>query len=273
LSEPTIIQFRNVTKEFASRALAHVGAKGLLTQFPKYIKGTRSARFTALRDVSFDVRRGERFAVIGVNGAGKSTTLALIAKVMRPTSGTIETTGHICPLLELGAGFHPDLTGRENVMLNGVLLGMTRREVRAKSDRILDFAGLGAFIDEPLRTYSSGMYARLGFSVAVHLDPDILLVDEILAVGDAAFQRKCYDRINEFHKRGVTFVMVTHDSNTVRTSCDRAMLLNNGGVALCDTADRVVDEYMRLLNLPSAPAASAAAAPTAEESQAESVHA
>jgi len=264
LSELPVVQFRSVTKAYASRALSHVGAKGLITSFPTYLRQGRSAKFVALRDVSFDIARGERFAVIGVNGAGKSTTLALIARVMRPTSGTIETRGHVCPLLELGAGFHPDLSGRENVTLNGVLLGMTKREVRAKTASILDFAGLGTFIDEPLRTYSAGMSARLGFAVAVHLDPDILLVDEILAVGDASFQKKCLDRINEFHKRGVTFVMVSHDSNMVRTTCDRAVLLNGGSVHMCDRADRVVDEYHRLLEQPRV-----APAPTVEQKPSE----
>ncbi|MBL8886752.1 MAG: ABC transporter ATP-binding protein [Phycisphaerales bacterium] len=263
MSESTAVQFRGVTKEYASRALAHVGAKGMLMQFPDFLRQRKQARFVALRDVSFEIKRGERFAMIGVNGAGKSTTLALIARVMLPTLGTIETHGHVCPLLELGAGFHPDLSGRENITLNGVLLGMTRREVKAKLDRILDFAGLGTFIDEPLRTYSAGMSARLGFAVAVHLDPDILLIDEILAVGDAAFQKKCLDRINEFHKRGVTFVMVSHDSNMVRSTCDRAVLLNNGSVHLCDRADRVVDEYHRLLEGP--PVATPPPAPTSIE--------
>ncbi|MBS0187589.1 MAG: ABC transporter ATP-binding protein [Planctomycetes bacterium] len=247
MSEAPAIRFTNVTKQYASRALSHVGAKGLVTRFPEFVKRAKHPVFVALRDVSFEIKRGECFAVIGLNGAGKSTTLALIARVMRPTLGTIETRGHICPLLELGAGFHPDLTGRENILLNGVLLGMTKREVRQKSGMILDFAGLGAFIDEPLRTYSAGMTARLGFSVAVHLDPDILLIDEILAVGDVTFQAKCIDRIGEFRRRGVTFVIVSHDTQMVRTSCDRAMLLYGGSVHMNDEANKVADEYLRLV--------------------------
>jgi lipopolysaccharide transport system ATP-binding protein len=247
LSDATAVEFQNVTKEYASRAYSHLGAKGIVTRFPEFVRRTRGSRFVALRDVSFKVKRGESFAVVGLNGAGKSTSLALIAGVMRPTSGTVTTHGHVCPLLELGAGFHPDLTGRENITLNGVLLGLTKREVREKTGSILDFAGLGAFIDEPLRTYSAGMTARLGFSVAVHLDPDILLVDEILAVGDITFQAKCLDRIAEIRRRGVTFVIVSHDPQLIRSSCDSAVLLFNGGVHTWGAAGNVVDEYLRLV--------------------------
>ncbi len=255
MSDAPVIRFEHVTKQYASRALSHIGAKGLITRFPEFLaRRNRHPVFTALKDVSFEVGRGESFAVVGLNGAGKSTSLALIAKVMRPTSGTVHTVGRICPLLELGAGFHPDLTGRENIELNGVLLGMTKRELRAKTEPILDFAGIGEFIDEPLRTYSTGMMARLGFAVAVHLDPDILLVDEILAVGDVTFRAKCLDRISEFRRRGVTFVIVAHDTQLVRANCDRAVLLYGGSVHMTGESGAVADEYLRLVTAAKTPA-------------------
>lgn len=192
---------------------------------------TEGAFVEVLKDVSFEVHKGETLGLIGRNGSGKSTTLSLIAGIMRPNSGTIETHGRVSPLLGLGAGFHPDLSGRENIFLNGVLLGMTRREIRGHFDDICEFSGLEHFIEEPVRHYSSGMVARLGFSVAVHLDPEILLVDEILAVGDAAFQEKCIDRMAQIRAKGVCTLFVSHSAAVVESICDRGILIEGGMVS------------------------------------------
>lgn len=197
----------------------------------------------ALSDVSLTVERGQAVGVIGRNGSGKSTALGVIAGILKPNAGTAQTVGRVAPLLGLGAGFHPDLTGRENVMLNGVLLGLTRREVRTRFAEIADFADLGRFIDEPVRHYSSGMVARLGFSVAVHLDPDVLLIDEILAVGDRVFQAKCHDRMAAIRARGVSILLVSHDAAMVTTVCDHAVWLDAGRVRATGDAATVCAAY------------------------------
>lgn len=184
--------------------------------------------FWALRDISLSVNEGETVGLLGHNGSGKSTLLKCIAGILRPTGGSISTTGRISALLELGAGFHPDLTGRENVYLNGLILGLPRHEIERRFDEIVAFAELEAFIDNQVKHYSSGMYIRLGFSVAVHTDPDLLLVDEVLAVGDEAFQRKCLDRVRRLQREGVTIVFVTHAPDLVRQICDRAVVLDHG---------------------------------------------
>jgi lipopolysaccharide transport system ATP-binding protein len=197
----------------------------------------------ALRDVSFAVERGQCFGVVGANGSGKSTLLKLIAGTAKPTSGTIEVEGRISALLELGAGFHPDFTGRENAYLNGSLLGLTRRETEAAMPAIEAFAQLGRFFDAPIKTYSSGMAARLGFAVAVHVDPDVLLVDEVLAVGDEYFQHKCYAKIAEFRGAGKTIVLVSHDIGLIQRLCDRAIWLDQGLVAASGTVRDVATAY------------------------------
>ena len=197
----------------------------------------------ALRDVSFSVDRGQCFGVVGANGSGKSTLLKLIAGTAKPTSGTIEVEGRISALLELGAGFHPDFTGRENAYLNGSLLGLSRRETEAAMPAIESFAQLGQFFDAPIRTYSSGMAARLGFAVAVHVDPDVLLVDEVLAVGDEYFQNKCYAKIAEFRGAGKTIVLVSHDIGLIQRLCDRAIWLDGGRVAASGTVRDVATAY------------------------------
>jgi len=171
---------------------------------------TPAETFTAVKDVSFEVPHGCTFGVIGENGSGKSTLLKLLAGITKPTTGSVEVEGRISALIELGAGFHPEISGRENVMINGIMLGLSRREVQDRFDDIVAFAELESFIDAPVKTYSSGMYMRLGFAVAIHVDPDVLLVDEVLAVGDEAFTRKCLDKIGEFRRRGRTIVIVTH---------------------------------------------------------------
>ena len=184
--------------------------------------------FWALRDVSFDVPRGSTFGLIGHNGSGKSTMLKLLAGVHRQTSGSIITDGRISALLELGAGFHGELTGRENIFLNGSILGLSKRQIEASMEKIIDFADIGEFIDAPVKVYSSGMYVRLGFSIAVTVEPEILIVDEIIAVGDEEFQRKCFDYLFELRKRGTTVVLVTHAMGLVESLCDQAAWLVKG---------------------------------------------
>lgn len=199
--------------------------------------------FWALREVSFSVPRGEALGVIGANGAGKSTLLSLVGGIGRPDEGQLEVHGRIGGLLELGAGFHPDLTGRENVIINGIICGLTRHEVDQCFSEIVSFAELEEVIDDPLRTYSTGMYMRLGFSIAAHTEPEILLVDEVLAVGDIAFQQKCLERIRQYQKRGCTIVIISHNTAQIREFCDRVIWLQAGRIQACDVPDRVVDEY------------------------------
>ncbi|MEP7270262.1 MAG: ABC transporter ATP-binding protein [Acidobacteriota bacterium] len=199
--------------------------------------------FFALSDVSVDVRASEVFGVIGRNGAGKSTLLRVISQVMRPTSGRVWRQGRVAPLLELGAGFHQELTGRENVFLNGALLGHSRAEMHRCFDEIVEFAELGDFLDTPIRNYSSGMTARLGFAVATAIRPDVLIVDEVLSVGDARFQEKCKARIAEFRSTGATILLVSHDAELVETICNRAVWLEKGRVRAMGPAAEVVGLY------------------------------
>jgi len=200
--------------------------------------------FTAVDDLSFAVARGATFGVIGENGSGKSTLLKLLAGITKPTRGRLRVEGRISALIELGAGFHPEISGRENVAINGIMLGLSRQEVDERFDAIVDFAELREFIDAPVKTYSSGMYMRLGFSVAIHVDPDVLLIDEVLAVGDEAFTRKCLDKIGEFRRRGKTIVLVTHSLGLVEKMCDEALWLRHGGKAGDGDPKRVVDAYL-----------------------------
>jgi lipopolysaccharide transport system ATP-binding protein len=247
LSDDVVIQLRGVSKRYYVGGHVSPGFKSLVLHLPSQIRAMRQRKpFYALADVSLAVRRGECVSLIGHNGAGKSTTLGLMAGVLKPTSGTVETRGRICPLLELGAGFNSELSGRENIMLNGVLLGLTRREVAERTEEIIAFAELGEFIDAPLRTYSSGMVVRLGFSVAVHLNPDILLVDEVLAVGDESFQKKCLARIKQFRESNTTIVFVSHDVGTVAKISDRVALFAGGRLVDLGDPPRVIDAYHRL---------------------------
>jgi len=246
LSDEPVIQFRHVTKRYHVDSPVSGGFKNLLLHLPSQIRAIRKRRpFCALEGVSFEVRAGECLGVIGPNGAGKSTALGLIAGVLRPSSGTVETRGRICPLLELGAGFHTELNGRENIVLNGILLGLTRREVAERVDEIIAFSELHQFIDAPLRTYSSGMIARLGFSVAVHLDPSILLVDEVLAVGDEHFQQKCLRRMQQFRESKTTMVFVSHDMPNVAKISDRVILIEGGRLMDIGEPARVIESYRR----------------------------
>jgi ABC-type polysaccharide/polyol phosphate transport system ATPase subunit len=200
----------------------------------------------ALRDVSFEVSEGESLGIIGNNGAGKSTLLKLLARITAPTSGEIRIRGRLSALVEVGSGFHPELTGRENIFLNGSMLGMTRAEITRKVDSIVEFAGIPEYMDVPVKRYSSGMYVRLGFSIAAHLDPDILLLDEVLAVGDIVFQAKCLDLIGELRETGRTIVLISHDLGAIQRLCDRAILLHHGQVVMTGTPVDVVDSYQQM---------------------------
>ena len=244
MSDAVAIGFTHVTKQYYLERATSGGLKHLVLHLHRHVRAAGRRRpVTALEDVSFEVRRGECLSVIGRNGAGKSTTLGLIAGVLRPTRGTVATHGRICPLLELGAGFHFELTGRENIVLNGVLLGLTRSEVNDQLADIIAFSELDEFIDAPLRTYSSGMIARLGFSVAVHSKPNILLVDEALAVGDQAFQAKCLARIQQFRDAQITMVFVSHDMTSVARISDRVALIEHGRLVDIGDPDRVIGRY------------------------------
>jgi len=237
------IQFDRVSKKFI---LHHERARSFQELVVGLFRRNHRSReeFWALRDVSFAVEQGETVGIIGPNGAGKSTLLKLAARMIEPTSGRIAVRGRIGALLELGAGFHPDLTGRENIYLNGSILGLSRAEIRRRLDDIIGFAELERFIDVPVKHYSSGMYVRLGFSVAVHAEPEILLVDEVLAVGDAAFQRKCLERIDDLRRQGVTVLFVSHSADVVRALCNRAIWLHEGRVVADDAAEAVVRRYL-----------------------------
>ncbi|HEX7976734.1 MAG TPA: ABC transporter ATP-binding protein [Anaerolineales bacterium] len=204
-------------------------------------KGTRI--HWAVKDVSFQVQPGEALAVIGPNGAGKTTILKLLSQVTRPTSGEIGVNGRMSALIELGAGFHPDLTGRENIFLNGTILGMRKAEIQKRFDKIVEFAGIGDYLDTPVKRYSSGMYARLGFAIAAHVDPQILLVDEVLAVGDFAFQTKCYARMDELRRNGTSLIFVSHNMEAVRRVCDRGLVMYRGEAIFQGSANEAVVAY------------------------------
>lgn len=223
MSEPAI-EVCNITKRFRLSS----SAGSLKTAVIDWVRRRPDKQFTALDDVSFTVSKGETLGLIGANGAGKSTMLSIIARTLSPTSGCVRSTGVISSLLELGAGFHPDLTGRENVLLYGAIMGISRETMRNRFDAIVDFSGLADFIDQPVRFYSSGMYVRLGFAVAVQVDPDILLVDEVLAVGDLDFQKRCLDKMAEFRRAGKSMLIISHDMHTIRSVSDRIAYLDHG---------------------------------------------
>jgi ABC-type polysaccharide/polyol phosphate transport system ATPase subunit len=233
----------NVTMSFAR----HAGQMLLRDRIKAWwTDRAKPERFQALKGVSFSIGHGEAVAVIGHNGAGKSTLLNLVTGVCRPKTGRVAIDGRVAALLELGSGFHPDLTGRENVSINAALLGLSRQETRARFDGIVDFAGIGDFINEPLRTYSSGMTMRLAFSVAVNVDPDILVIDEVLGVGDETFFHKCVDRIHNFRRAGKTLLCVSHALTTLEQLCDRAIWLDHGKVARDGAIRPVLNEYRSL---------------------------
>lgn len=236
-----MISVKDLTKEF------HI-YRSSRDRFMELITGKkRHSLHLALNQISFEVRNGETLGIVGRNGAGKSTLLKILLGVLLPDQGRIDMKGRITGLLELGTGFHPELSGFENILLNGMMLGMSRDEAEKKRDRIIEFSELGDFINEPIKTYSSGMTMRLGFSIALHADPDCFVVDEALSVGDAYFQQKSMDAIRDFKKKGGSILFVSHDMNAVRVLCDRAILLENGRLLLDGDPELVTNEYQKLI--------------------------
>ena len=237
----TVIEVNEVAKRFR---LVHSRNRTLKATVFNGFRRTEYEEFWALDDVSFDIPQGSTFGLIGHNGSGKSTLLKCLARIYQPDRGTIRTTGVVSALLELGAGFHPELSGRENVYLNASILGLSRRDVDARFDDIVDFAGLGQFIESPVKNYSSGMFVRLGFAVAINVEPDILLVDEVLAVGDEEFQQRCLSKFADLRASGRTIVIVSHGLEAVRNLCDRAALLDHGHLVGVGPAGQIVDQYL-----------------------------
>lgn len=248
---PPAVVFTDVYKEYPFYQHITAGFKSFLFHLPKSIASLKRTKFVALKGISFHVEKGEVFGIIGRNGSGKSTILALAAGVMKPDRGIVRTEGKISSLLELGAGFHPELSGIENILLNGILSGNTRREMMGKMEEIIAFSELGDFVYQPLRTYSSGMHARLGFSVAVHVNPDILLVDEALAVGDLEFKEKCNKKMKEFMDLGTTVIVVSHDMPVVAEICTRVAWIESGTIMDIGSPGEVIKAYLNFLGLPS----------------------
>lgn len=247
-----VIEFHNVFKDFK---LYHQRATTLRERVVKTLKEKqdRYTPFRALNGITFTVKEGEALGIIGENGSGKSTILKLISRILRPNRGNILVKGRVSALLELGAGFNPELTGAENIFLNGTILGLTRRQIRERYPEIVEFAELGEFIENPVNFYSSGMYMRLGFAVAVNVNPEILLIDEILTVGDQRFQEKCKEKIYEFKERGKTIVFVSHSMTDVEYLCDRVIWLKEGTIAADGPTKEVIAAYLEGLHLPSKP--------------------
>ena len=237
------LSLKQVSKRYRIRSESDAPARSLLSKLAQL---TRKEDFWALKDVSFEVPRGQALGIIGHNGAGKSTILKLLSRITTPSTGEIMINGRLSALIEVGSGFHPELTGRENIYLNGSILGMMRREITEKLDSIVSFAELRQFIDTPVKRYSSGMYVRLGFSIAAHLNPDILLLDEVLAVGDAAFQQKCIERVKELQSKGTTIVFISHDLRAVQQLCDRVILLKRGQIEADGDPEQTIALYQSL---------------------------
>ena len=238
----TVIKFDHVTKNFSK-----LNQKTFKEFIPALFRGEKTSEsFTVLDDISFEIKKGETVGIIGPNGSGKSTILKLIAGVMSPNKGNITVKGKISPLIELGAGFHPELTGLENIYLNGSILGMKRKDIDKNLQSIIDFAELKDFIDQPVKHYSSGMYMRLAFAVAVHTHPEILLVDEILAVGDTAFQKKCFDRMEEFKKsKDVTIIFISHNLKQIQEFCSKAIYINHSKLVSFGPTDKTIEKYIK----------------------------
>ena len=242
------VQLEHVSKSF-EKVVLRSGYTTMKTALMQCLSGRAEppGRVLALHDVSLAVPGGSTVGLLGRNGSGKSTLIRIIAGIYRPDSGRVATEGRVSALIELGAGFHPEFSGRENVYINGIILGLTKKEVQRRFDEIVSFAEIEKFIDAPVRTYSSGMYMRLGFSVAVHVDPDVLLVDEVLAVGDAGFVRKCLDKMNDFKKQGKTILLAGHDLSLIEQWCDRAFFLEQGRLAAQGLPSDVIATYRRSL--------------------------
>lgn len=244
MKDNNAIEVTNITKKFK----IYYDKGSTLKEKILFRKRRAYEERNVLNGISFEVKKGEAIGLIGHNGCGKSTTLKLLSKIMYPDGGSIEMRGRVSSLIELGAGFHPDMSGRENIYINASIFGLTRKEIDDRLEDIIAFSELEEFIDNPVRTYSSGMYMRLAFAVAINVDADILLIDEILAVGDANFQAKCYNRMREIKASGVTIVLVTHDSGVVERFCDQAIWINKGKVVAAGESAGVVDKYLRYMN-------------------------
>jgi lipopolysaccharide transport system ATP-binding protein len=242
-SDDIAISVRSLTKSY--RLFGHPGDR--IKQFFSLGLKQYHREFTALKDVSFDIKKGETVGIIGRNGSGKSTLLQLICGILKPTSGTVQVNGRVSALLELGAGFNPEFTGRENVYFQGALMGFTERQMDERFEAIASFADIGEFIDQPVRTYSSGMFVRLAFSVATHTEPEILIIDEALAVGDPSFQKRCYARIKQMMARGLTLVLVSHDNELIRNLTDRALLLDKGSMQYWGETREAIHHYRKVL--------------------------
>ncbi|AOE98594.1 ABC transporter ATP-binding protein [Serratia surfactantfaciens] len=242
------IEFKNVTKRYPLYHHIGSGIKELIFNPRRALSLLSGRSYLAIEDISFQVKKGESVALIGRNGAGKSTSLGLVAGVMKPSSGSVHVVGRVASMLELGGGFHPELTGRENIRLNATLLGLRRKELKQRLDKIIEFSELGEFIDEPIRVYSSGMLAKLGFSVITQVDPDILIIDEVLAVGDISFQRKCLETINEFKKKGVTILFVSHNLRDIEKICDRVIWIENHKMKVMGEAHSVIAQYKEAMS-------------------------
>ena len=241
MSSNIAIEVKNVTKKFK----VYFDKPNTLKERLVFWKNNKGESRIVLENINIDIKKGDTVALIGVNGSGKSTLLKLMTKIIYPTKGEIITRGKLTSLLELGAGFHDDCTGRENISFNASIFGLTRSEIEEKIDNIIEFSELGEFIDNPVRTYSSGMYMRLAFSVAINVDAEILLIDEILAVGDQHFQDKCFEKLQELKKSGKTIVIVSHSLDSIKKLCDRAIWINNGHVEMDGNTDKVIEEYLK----------------------------
>ena len=237
----TAIEIKHVTKSFK----IYYDKASTLKEHLLFWKRNESELYTALKDINLDIKKGETVGLIGVNGSGKSTLLKLMTKIIYPTKGEIITHGKLTSLLELGAGFHQDITGRENIYFNAAIFGLTKQEIDKRLDEIIEFSELGEFIDNPVRTYSSGMYMRLAFSIAINVDAEILLIDEILAVGDQHFQEKCFNKLQELKESDKTIVIVSHSLDQIENLCTRAIWINNGLVEMDDTPSKVIPEYLK----------------------------
>lgn len=242
-----VIKIRNVSKKFRIYHEKNLNLKYAVLNFLTGKKSSYYDEFWALKNINLNIKKGETIGIIGENGSGKSTLLKLIARILFPDEGYISTKGKIAALIEIGAGFHSELSGKENIYINGSILGFTKKEIETSLEEIIDFSGLERFIDNPIKTYSSGMYVRLGFSIAIHVNPDILLIDEILAVGDENFQKKCLQKISGFKNEGKTIVIVSHDLGTIETICDRVYLLDNGLLVSEGHPVNVISEYHKIL--------------------------
>jgi len=236
-----VIEVKNVTQRFRVIHERKDTVRELMTKL--FQQKASYTNFEAVKNVSFEVPAGQSLGIIGRNGSGKSTLLKIIAGVYQPTRGSVRVSGSLAPLIELGAGFHHELTGRENILINGLLMGYSKRQMLEREQRIIDFADIGEFIDAPVKQYSSGMYMRLAFAVATEVEPQILVVDEILAVGDSAFQEKCFERIRKFRETGKTILLVTHNMSDVEKHCERAIFMEQGSLVIDGRPDEVIATY------------------------------